>query len=712
MSDAALKVAGCTRAQFTVAVRGVIGISQGNVARTDTQREQGGLLPSEWKVAHRERMKAKLGKIPVGWGDPHSYDAVWVWALALDKMMKQHGATEASLSFDASREDDGSTRKQLVALLRATSFWGATGLVTIDPKTQDRLSGEMLVKQWNASRGELLSDGKTRSGAEQIVSIYNGGAVSIAKLIVNVDGSHITWPHTDAVGDAEAPTGYLPDPAPQVVTVKPISIFPGGGAIEIRGRNFRKRGFTVTIGGILCRDTRVLSSKVATCWVPPGYGPGKQVIVRDNFFSSQEEVRISYTASSVTRVTIPGRPFVRSSPWAVGGTVIQVSGAFFTNSSQLTCRIGDGLSGGIPSYGVAKWITNNDMTCTVDQLSAYTASSGLEQLFVSNDGGIRYSSDIMYTESMQWFNKSLSPPTGKKSAKNDLAIIRVGLLIAISENAWRVDEIMENFHASVADINKARIFPFNTVVGEVRDSRGTAGPTVAGVRELTKLPNMMGIIGPVYSTVAPNMLRATYNLSEGSGVPIAVVGMSAQASPLADTNVFPNFVRVNPSNTNYGSAIASLMHALNWRRVAIMTTDDSYAADLGEQVDQQLATRHPNGDVFRGRLKDDPLSFNNTVERALEVAKVIKNRGLRIIFVAASYPRSIDAMLAALEMVGCTGAGYAFVGDGSSIFQVEAPGNFGNPKLRAGFLSITEYLKGTDETVGANTYDAVQVRSV
>ena len=75
ITEAQLADAGCTRAQFTEAVRGVVSVSQNNVGRSDTQRDPSGLLPSEWEIAYKDKLALK-GLEPVGFGDPHSYVSV------------------------------------------------------------------------------------------------------------------------------------------------------------------------------------------------------------------------------------------------------------------------------------------------------------------------------------------------------------------------------------------------------------------------------------------------------------------------------------------------------------------------------------------------------------------------------------------------------------------------------------------------------------
>ena len=182
-----LAAAGCTRSEMGAALDGVLGVSLTNLG-SDTHREPGGRLPSQFMEELEQRLAAK-GTTTENWGNPHSYDAVMTWALALDEMMSGSGDgsashrrapySAASLQLPASGSFPDATRQDLMTILNATRFWGVSGFVSFDQQTLDRIGGEMTVQTWNsaANRKEDMGryDPETRSFTFSRTIVWPGG---------------------------------------------------------------------------------------------------------------------------------------------------------------------------------------------------------------------------------------------------------------------------------------------------------------------------------------------------------------------------------------------------------------------------------------------------------------------------------------------------------------------------------------------------------
>ena len=82
---------------------------------------------------------------------------------------------------------------------------------------------------------------------------------------------------------------------------------------------------------------------------------------------------------------------------------------------------------------------------------------------------------------------------------------------------------------------------------------------------------------------------------------IPFCGYGASSALLTSSEQFPNFVRANPGNGNMAMAVAAVARTLQWKQVAILTSDDAYAGDLGRKIFAALGS--DTSRVFHGLFR-------------------------------------------------------------------------------------------------------------
>ena len=120
-------------------------------------------------------------------------------------------------------------------------------------------------------------------------------------------------------------------------------------------------------------------------------------------------------------------------------------------------------------------------------------------------------------------------------------------------------------------------------------------------------------------------------------------------------------MRTNPSNANYAAAVASLVQSLAWTRVAILTSDDAFAGDLGSRLATVLGVKKV---VYHGKFQGGEennkegsgQAFAHIVRHAREIVK----RGSRVVFLEGSLSIEVTNAVVALATVIC--------GDGKTAF--------------------------------------------
>ena len=362
MTDALLKDAGCTRDEWDAATRCVVAVAP--MIDAAASPEPGGRSPKAWSADYEKRVAAyNTAERPTTLGPrPYvemNYDAVWMWALALDKMLKGTATATAfplsKLSFPAVVEPD--VAGALKAHLRGTSFDGASGRVTIENTTQDRGSLSFLVVQTTSTRGETRPVAKySQVDRTFSTTAFNHNATA---------GFNITWPTLDGAppkavcalqqGSSSLLVGGIcKGVVPEVISVSPAWISPyGGDLVLITGDNFfESEGESlVMFGSRVCQNASIVNAHTITCTSPMGVGGpiAVQVSIGDQF--STPEFIVSYLLPELQSI---------STAWGVEGTVIEITGRNFVNNSLLRCRIGD-----TGPVALAVYEDNHHMQCTV-----------------------------------------------------------------------------------------------------------------------------------------------------------------------------------------------------------------------------------------------------------------------------------------------------------------------------------------------------------
>jgi len=204
---------------------------------------------------------------------------------------------------------------------------------------------------------------------------------------------------------------------------------------------------------------------------------------------------------------------------------------------------------------------------------------------------------------------------------------------------------------AVAEINAdAVLLPDVTLELRVRDN-ALSGPVGASAAfELFTAPDRVaGIIG----TSASNVAKAVSAVAGIFSTP--VVDPSSTASELSSDTNFPFFTRVSPPDSKQAVVLANaLVRVLGWRNLAVLHTDNDFAAGFARDLEAELARKYAL--ALSGRYVF-PVGGDPT-----EQLRAIARSSTRVI-VLLGYGADAARAFRAAAALGMTGASeYAWVG--------------------------------------------------
>jgi hypothetical protein len=333
MADADLVTIGCTRGEWAAASRGFLGAVATVLDDDKVAPEPGGRLPAAWLKEYERRVVTyNTAERPTLVGaSPYAqmnYDALWMWAYALDKMAKGTATTSAfpvsKLSFPAVAEQD--VAATLKTHLIGTSFDGASGRVTIDSKTQDRGGIAFVVSQSTSTRGGKREVASYSLGSRAFTAIGTRDAGSTAL--------NITWP----TADGSKPSGFETFGfAVHVTAIEPAYIQPEGAEIFITGSGFLgELALSVGVGGAECKYVKLLDSSGTqlSCLAPEGTRENVPVVVEVDGVKSPQGPSVTYRPATVLSMSTD-TDVGFGVGWSVSGDDVVVYGLGFSNTSQV-----------------------------------------------------------------------------------------------------------------------------------------------------------------------------------------------------------------------------------------------------------------------------------------------------------------------------------------------------------------------------------------
>jgi ABC-type branched-subunit amino acid transport system substrate-binding protein len=675
MPDAQLTAAGCTREEWGLATRGILTTTV--TVSSTAPPEPGGRLPAAWYEEYLRRVPmynttARPTTATERQYAATNYDAVWMFALALDKMLKGT-ATASAVPLSKLSFPDANVAGLLKTHLRGTSFDGASGRVTVESKTQDRDSSSLLIIQVSSSAKE---------GTRPIAS-YSQAGNTFETTAFNANGAagfNITWPTMDGA----PPTGLqkFSLTLPTVLGVVPRFASPfGSETLMIIGRNFHDGVLSITVGGKACISPKMLSPTRLSCITPAGEGANIAVQVTIEGISSLPSPVFAYMLPQVSAMS-------RAWLWHEG-SVVRVRGHDFV-AGQTYCRLGE-----TGARVFAEVVDRTLLTCKVGE-AAVNARSPLYLLYVSNDGGMRWVSGLYGAlGAAHWFNNSLTTPVTTVSVYSEIHVGAIVFEDGSPSAADRKDGLEKG--AALAELDG--IFgPNVTVKVHYIDSKSKKGGGAAVVEKMESLlnayPDMVGIVGGYFSSVT---IPVAYNVSLPRRLPMIAYG--AGSSVLSDSKALPYFLRASVSTINEASELNNMFNAFRWTRIGIITSTDAYALDAGNRVRDRFEDSD-GGDgakvgkvLYKGEIAEfasgagaaeiDAAASSREADGLATHARQLKELGVQVIYFNVINAWTMRALFKAFEAAGLSSSGHAFV-------TSQAAQNYGDDVDRLGLPEAAE----------------------
>ncbi|CAF1268664.1 unnamed protein product [Rotaria magnacalcarata] len=108
------------------------------------------------------------------------------------------------------------------------------------------------------------------------------------------------------------------------------------------------------------------------------------------------------------------------------------------------------------------------------------------------------------------------------------------------------------------------------IAGQIVDTAGTEINAIAAACKAISTSNIVGIVGPGYSSEAPIIAGI------GARIGIPVISQSATDPTLSNRNAYPAFYRTVPSDNAAALAIAQLFLTYNWTSCLIIYQNDAF----------------------------------------------------------------------------------------------------------------------------------------
>ena len=684
-NDADLTAAKCTLAEWTAASRGMVCAQVGIPA--DALPEPNGRLPAAWYKEYKARVVTynTTERPTVATPSPYAefnYDSVWMWALALDKMLKGTAMTSAfplsKLAFPAVAE--ANVAGALKTHLKGTSFDGASGRVTIVSKTQDRGSVSFVVAQTTHTQG-----------VRRAFATYSQATGNFSAKDFNANGGtgfDIAWPTLD--GEPPTVLTKFRRRAPIATSITPTSIDPlGGQEITIKGLNFvpLDLGFAVTLretntrtgvdaSEVICAAVVFVSESEARCTPPAGVGEFTVLLRTTENPGDDGTQQLAATVSYfVPRITTLSRL------WIAGheGSTVSVLGNYFNPGSTL-CRLGE-----FSESSVAEVVDRRYIHCFLMQ-----RESPSTLLYVSNDGGKRWVSGLIYLEdakNFEWFNGSTSVPVTISTIYDQ---IHIAAMVPYPANTSNYNNVVEAIHAGARTAQQSGYLSESNLTVHIVESKRDPKTAPERVEALVlSIPKLVGILGDWTTSSIPVALT----VSNRHNMPM--ISYDARGSQLTDKVRMPYFVRTSPSNVNVAEALSQLFTRFKWRRLALLSTGGIFTRDQVRQIkaaysgevvyDADGLGEHlfPDLEASPNGADIDLLAKNEVLVRHV---REIKKRGVRVIFINTGSREAAvhTAVLQALEAEGCTASGYAIIAMAWSLANPPPPASAGELQIRLG----------------------------
>ena len=187
----------------------------------------------------------------------------------------------------------------------------------------------------------------------------------------------------------------------------------------ITGHNFRAGILSITVGGKVCHNPKLLNPTTLSCITPAGEGAEIAVQVTINNVNSNPAIVFAYKLPRIATIS-------RQWLWHEGSSII-VQGHDFV-AGQTYCRLG------LSEKVFALVIDRKHLQCKVGDNALNSKSPLL--LYVSNDGGQRFVSGLLGVfGEMRWFNNSMATPV---TAFSIYTVVHVGALIAKSSSSLEI----------------------------------------------------------------------------------------------------------------------------------------------------------------------------------------------------------------------------------------------------------------------------------
>ena len=577
--------------------------------------------------------------------DPSNvFDSIVAFAYALDHAVKTKGVAPEHLGYPESKMH-GLEASKLVETIGKLTFTGASGQVTWNQKTWLRDQVNIIVTNQNSS-SPLAAHSPLGLRVRSVASVFSHRASTLRFQANFFKGVEVHWggDATAAPEDGKA-TASGRVPPPDVLSVSPrVLSVEGGEIIMIEGTGFDDTGVpTVLLDGKPCTFATAEDSfgTRVSCVTPPGTNGNVLVAVYARGTVSVSTYTVEYKKPVIRKINVT---------WGVEGSACLVSGSGFTTKAAVLCKTGAGSS---PVHG--KVLSSVQVVCPLGAgthdhdytlRSLGTSSPRLSELHVSQDDGRRWSSPVRSRDTViRWTGGGVEPPIGTPRPK----VIRFGILIGSNTSTC-----YRAIHDKLAEINSegSVVLPGSTLVAEhgfYRTSDGTHKERA--VQEAERLHTEKGVVaflGPGWSSVA-SVVASKATGGPSARLMIPTIGLMTTADELSSTAKFPYFLRNGATNNGMAGFVSKTLAHFGWSRIAIITSDDGFAGNLGNEVKATFLKDHPGiaGDqaiAFHGKFNQPSAVMDADIEH--KVGKLVSSAAAvhpaaRVFFVAASRARSV-----------------------------------------------------------------------
>ncbi len=163
----------------------------------------------------------------------------------------------------------------------------------------------------------------------------------------------------------------------------------------------------------------------------------------------------------------------------------------------------------------------------------------------------------------------------EKSGASSTPIIAVLLPLKSSpegEVSKTISEILEGIKFAASGYNKNHTEKIGLLI---KSTSGDTSQIEKIKEEITGIPSVKAIIGPVYS----NEVKKTLAVFKGTGIPI----ISPTATDDSLTDIYPDFFQANPSFSERGEIMADYIYYVENKKImAVMNSDEGYSPILAD----------------------------------------------------------------------------------------------------------------------------------